>query len=153
MLFTAPRPLKKEEKNITHCPFQFATLLLNLWSASIKFSSLSSFSALLSILSLSLFLSLPSLFMSSLPSSYFYCYLSPKGQGRVKGRGNTVKGGVRWWSFRGRGLRWGVRRWENGSGGVPGLNLPMCKGPSKNLQKRPNMACLGAFKESGGKGG
>jgi hypothetical protein len=23
-------------------------------------------------------------FMSSLPSSYFYCYLSPKGQGRVK---------------------------------------------------------------------
>ena len=80
-----------------------------------------------------------------------------EGEGRRmggKGIGNIVRGGVRWGSFRGRGLRtrWGVRGWENGSGGVPGLNLPMCKGHSQNLQERPYMAFLGAFRESGGKG-
>ena len=70
-----------------------------------------------------------------------------------KGIGNIVRGGVRWGSFRRKGLRWGVRGWENENGGVPGLNLPMCKGHSQNLQERPYMAFLGAFRESGVKGG
>ena len=53
-----------------------------------------------------------------------------EGEGRRmggKGIGNIVRGGVRWGSFRGWGLRCGVRGWENGSGGVPGLNLPLAR--------------------------